>query len=520
MSLATTLSMLDEIKTMNLVDPGPREELDYLLTDLRSFVRRYVVLAESQLTTVVLWIAHTWGIDAFDVTPYVAAMSAEPRSGKSRLQEVTELLVKKPWRVTQPSEAVLFRKIGASHPTLLFDEVDTVFGSRVSDSQEGVRAILNAGFQRGVTVPRCLGRGETLEDFEVFCPKFLAGIGTLPPTVRDRSFLIRMKRKKRSERVERFRRRDAEPTAAGLRARLERWADESIDILRDARPELPDELGDRAQDAGEPLLAIAEMARGTWPHSARRALVSLSGEKEAEDDTIGVQLLTDIKRCLDLRLKTGGVFATVDLIRDLLDPDDSPWKRHVLARDPLDAVALSKLLRPFGIRPKLCRDRSEPFRGYHVSEFLDAFERYLPLPPDSPSDGTPPVAPCYAVTNLCQSGSNRNGVPVTPPVTLAETGEETEEEPLDLFGEGEFAVTGSVTGGALRLAPLPERVVTGQRAVTGGSQEQEDGLEGEVAPTAEGMAVPNNGTGFDPDDPDDGPDPNEDALPIGQESSS
>ena len=181
MSLASTLAALEDLKKLNLPEPAPREELDYLLTDVRAFITRYVVLTESQLVVVTLWAAHTWAIDAFDVTPYIAAMSAEARSGKSRLQEVSELIVKSPWRVLQPSEAVLFRKIAAAKPTLLFDEVDAVFGQRVSDSQEGVRAVLNGGFQRGVTVPRCSNKGDKLEDFEVFCPKFLAGIGNLLP---------------------------------------------------------------------------------------------------------------------------------------------------------------------------------------------------------------------------------------------------------------------------------------------------------------------------------------------------
>lgn len=508
MSLASTLAILEDIKKLKLPELAPREELDYLLTDLRTFVSRYVVLTESQLIVITLWAAHTWAMDAFEVTPYVAAMSAEARSGKSRLQEVSELVVKNPWRVLQPSEAVLFRKIAAAKPTLLFDEVDAVFGQRVSESQEGVRAVLNGGFQRGVTVPRCSMKGDKLEDFEVFCPKFLAGIGNLPPTIRDRSFLIRMKRKKRSETVERFRRRDAEPDAAGLRVRLERWADESIDLLRDARPDLPDELGDRAQDAGEPLLAVADMARGAWPRAARRALVALSGEKESEDDTVGVQLLVDVKRCLDLRQKTGGVFPTADLIRDLLDPEESPWRRHVLGRDPLDAVALSKLLKPFGIRPKLCRDRSEPFRGYHVSEFLDAFERYLPIQPEQPPRSSPPVTPCYPVTNHCQSGPNRNGVPVTPPVTPTGTGDETDKSPRDLFGKDAFGVTGSVTGGVLRLAPLPERVVAGQRTVTGGVLPEKEDPDPATDPTTPTGTGSDNGTG---DEPDDGPDPDEDA---------
>jgi hypothetical protein len=107
-----------------------------------------------------------------------------------------------------PSEAVLYRKIERDHPTLPLDEVDTVWrgGGGCNDNHDGLRALLKAGNESGVRVPRCAGpRGEQLVDFDVYCPKVLAGIGQLPETVADRSILVAMKRRTKRERVERFR---------------------------------------------------------------------------------------------------------------------------------------------------------------------------------------------------------------------------------------------------------------------------------------------------------------------------
>ena len=60
-----------------------------LLDEVAAFVRRYVWLPSPEaLTADVLWIAHCHAIDAFDVTPYLALTSPEPRCGKSLLQEV------------------------------------------------------------------------------------------------------------------------------------------------------------------------------------------------------------------------------------------------------------------------------------------------------------------------------------------------------------------------------------------------------------------------------------------------
>jgi Protein of unknown function (DUF3631) len=50
--------------------------------------------------------------------------------------------------------------------------------------------------------------------------------------------------------------------------------------IAEARPTLPEELNDRAQDNWELLLAIADAAGGHWPQKARQAALALSGEKE------------------------------------------------------------------------------------------------------------------------------------------------------------------------------------------------------------------------------------------------
>ena len=94
--------------------------------------------------------------------------SPEKRCGKTRLLDVLELLVAKPWRTIMPSEAVLFRKIDAAAPTLLLDETDAIFNAKNANT-EPLRAVLNAGNRRGTIVPRCVGPRQQLVDFSVFC---------------------------------------------------------------------------------------------------------------------------------------------------------------------------------------------------------------------------------------------------------------------------------------------------------------------------------------------------------------
>ena len=250
---------------------GPPSDLALLLNELAHCIRRYVVVRVEQADTIALWIAHTHVVDAAETTPYLSIRSAEKRSGKSRLLEVLGLLVARPLMTANISDAALFRAITAQRPTLLFDEVDAIFGRNARD-REDLRGLLNAGYRRGMRVYRMGGQQKTtLEEFEAFSPKALAGIGELPATVADRSVAILLKRKAPDEPVARFRRREVERATEPLLDRIHAWADANLDLLREARPEIPDALDDRAADGWEPLLAIADLAGGIWPERARWA---------------------------------------------------------------------------------------------------------------------------------------------------------------------------------------------------------------------------------------------------------
>jgi Protein of unknown function (DUF3631) len=231
-----------------------------LLDDLRAFVRRFVVLTEAQADAITLWIAHTHVFDVFGITPYLAVTSAEKRSGKTRLLEVLELLIREALPTANISDAALFRVIDKRQPTLLVDEVDALFSNK--SPREELRGILNAGYRRGAVVHRMGGSNNTsLHTFSVYCPKAFAGIGNcLPDTIADRSIPISLKRRTRAESVERFRLRDVEGEGHALRDRLTDWLEPQRDHLHASRPTLPDELDDRAQDVWEPLLAIADLA--------------------------------------------------------------------------------------------------------------------------------------------------------------------------------------------------------------------------------------------------------------------
>ena len=108
-----------------------------------------------------LWIAHAHPMDAWESTPRIAFLSPEPGCGKTRALEVTELLVPRPVEAVNTTPAYLFRKVSdpAGLPTILYDEIDTLFGPKAKDNEE-IRGMLNAGHRRGAMAGRCVIRGE------------------------------------------------------------------------------------------------------------------------------------------------------------------------------------------------------------------------------------------------------------------------------------------------------------------------------------------------------------------------
>jgi hypothetical protein len=346
---------------------------DVLLNEVGAFLRRFVVMDDDQATAIALWTAHTHAFEAADVTPYLTVTSALKRSGKSRLLEVLKLLARSPLPTANISDAALFRAIAEMSPTLLFDEIDAIFGPKARD-REDLRGMLNAGFERGAVAHRMGGpRNTTLETFNVFAPKVFAGIGVLPDTIADRAILIRLERRTREEQVDRFRRRDVEPEGQELRDRLADWLEPQLDYLRALRPELPDELDDRAQDIWEPLLALADLAGGEWPASARSAAVSLSANGARDDEELTARLLRDIRTVFDESDEDR--MRTADLIERLATIEESPWGDWY--GKTITAQALSKLLRPFRIQTMPVRTVEGVVKGYKVEQFADAFARVL-----------------------------------------------------------------------------------------------------------------------------------------------
>jgi len=371
--------------------------LDAMLASVITFLRRFVVVTDDQAVAIALWAMHTHALDAFDCTPYLQITSATKRSGKTRLLEVLEPLVARPWLTGRTSAAALVRKVDAESPSLLLDETDAAFGGE-KEYAEALRGILNSGYRRSGKATVCVGQGAniTARDFSTFSAKAIAGIGKLPDTIADRCIAIQLRRRTTDEPCERWRERDGHVQAASLRDQLATWAAHALEVLRDARPALPASLGDRQADVWEPLLAIADLAGLDWSHRARHAAIALAGS--VEDQDISVELLHDIYQVFSETPL--GFMSSKQLVEKLVEMDDRPWAewRH---GKPITPRAVADRLKTFGIVPKPSTSGSA--RGYYRDRFEDAWTRYPGIKPSN-RQNTNEIGPESHILK-CQYGS-------------------------------------------------------------------------------------------------------------------
>jgi Protein of unknown function (DUF3631) len=349
---------------------------DPVLKDVETFLGQHVIFpTEAARVATTLWVAHTHLISEAECTPYLRIQSAEPRSGKTRLLEVAQLLTPRPLPIANTSVAALFHEIEKTIPTLYLDEMDAIFSPKnaANGINEDLRAMLNAGFRRGMGVLRMVGEGGAggSKIFPVFCAKALSGLKELPDTLASRSIIIQMKRRAKGEKVERFSVKRTPGKAKPIHTRLAEWAEKIKLNNALSDPKLPEELSDRAQDAWEPLLAIANAAGGNWPERARAAALELSGA-EMEDTTFTISLLADIKGVWkdeedELESKT-----VVDRLAKL---DERPWATYGRDGSGLNTYTLAKLLKPYGISTQFVG--AKRVKRLVRANFEDAWDRYL-----------------------------------------------------------------------------------------------------------------------------------------------
>jgi putative DNA primase/helicase len=365
-----------------------------LLYAIEAVFRRVVFTSDEQRILISLYPIFTHCIgngsaeaDAFDIAPRLCFRSVKKASGKSTVLKVMAALVARPEPSITSSPAQLRHALNDDHSTLLLDE-----GHQWMRPTGPIMAILNGGHERFNAYARLMIGGKSVR-FSTFGAAIVAAKGNpFQPEFLDRAICVQMKKAKPAERanLEKFR-RTSEMT--DLASKAARWASDNIPALRALNPEMPSGLDARAEDNLRPLLAIADLARGGWPERVRQAIqvCYATGDNGDDDDEA-----TIIRDCVGIFREQGQPrLRSAYLVTELVALDK--------AYRNFNQNQLSRALDEYEIHPKNMRfGPEETWRGYELSQFDDAVERYdvvldgaqtsatRPPPATSATTATPP----------------------------------------------------------------------------------------------------------------------------------
>jgi hypothetical protein len=321
-----------------------------------------------------LFILHTYVFDRYLITPRLALLSPVRGCGKTTLLALIELLVDEPYRVDDVTPAAIYHQIDRRpRTTLLIDEGENL-GLLYNKS---LTKVFNSGHRKGGASGRFVGGWS--RKFSTFAPLAIAAIGyTLPlPLMSRAAAVINMQKASGEAQIQKL--DEDDPSFPASRAEIRKWA---AMCLLARNPKMPPSLRNRAADNWCVLLAIADdLGHG---EDARAAAVTLCANRIDEDP--GVLALIHIRTVFDAR----GVdrITSAALVEALWEIEDASWHDW---RGPLDDRAsrklsqdeLSRLLRPFGIRPKSVwpprrRPGDKSGKGYYRHQFEQAWASYCP----------------------------------------------------------------------------------------------------------------------------------------------
>jgi len=347
------------------------------------------------------------------------------------------------------SPAAIFRTLALEPRTLLFDEVDAIWSKRGKDgdSNEDLRALLNSGYRRGATIPRCVGPRHEVQNFAVYAAAALAGLGDLPDTLMSRSIIIRMRRRLRSERVESFRLRVHEPQAQPLAERLKSWGEAVGPEVGAAWPKLPPGVEDRAAELWEPLIAVADAAGGHWPDTVRAACAELLKVAEERDVSLGVRLLIDLRTVFG----EDDAMTTTAVLEELHRLDEAPWGD--LYGKPLQARNLARMLKQYEVKSTKVKVDGRALQGYRREDLWEAWERYAPT--FTPAQPEPPEPTASHSDNPVHTGTSEAPVGFHRPERAGEPPEPTEPTRSRGTPPDTSSKSHAVNGSAAKVPEVP-----------------------------------------------------------------
>lgn len=338
-----------------------------LMENLVAALQRYIDLPDDDAWLIALWIVHTHAMSASRFSPLLVIVSPEYGCGKSALLALLQRLCFKAMRTQKITFAQALKATRDHQPTLILDEAKALLESA------SFIPFFIAGHDRasgGIIADH----KKSLEVAETFVPKAVALVGEPPEALMERSVRIALQRMVKDKPAvpvpDKGERLNDDLTA--LSAQIGRWASDHLLDLR-AVPATRLAFGSpRVSDTFSPLLAIARVA---GPEIEARAMQAMRQSVScSEVKSPGTSLLENLKEVM--ATVAGGFLRTGDLLDALNAEDKKDWGWATYLRGkPLDALWLSKLLKPYNVTPGKSGGGAD--RGYRRANLDDAIRRYV-----------------------------------------------------------------------------------------------------------------------------------------------
>ena len=337
------------------------------LSDCIKLMQRFVSMDKSQAIVASLWAASTWFIDYCGDIPYLLITSPVKRSGKTRLLEFIQQIVRFPKRSDHCTVASLFRITDMpGTPTLIMDEID-----QYMKAHPEFNAILNSGYRRGATVTRSAskengGFSDDVREFDCYGFKAFAGIEAdhISDTLTDRCIIIKLQRK--IERMERLRIKNFSAEFDSIKRRFYtlslKHGKRVQEVIDAGSIVFPDSFNDREVDIYEPLWAILEvMCEGRDLEQCKKACeLCLS----SPDLTSDLALLEKVRSYSSESNKDW-----------LLSTELVSFLRSFPAWENMSPKRLSCIMCRFQVRPERKSQQGNK-RGYSTEQINQAYLRY------------------------------------------------------------------------------------------------------------------------------------------------
>ena len=267
--------------------PDPAEVFKRLCERIAHFLELPVEVAAPVTALLALWTILTYGYQAWRSVPYLS-IGGTWGSGKSTVFDILGLLVFRAMTSSNITGPALFRTLHDRGGTLLLDEAERL--KQGTPEVAELLSMLLAGYKRGGRATRLEPVGDKFMtvEFDVYCPKALAGIAGLPGPLASRSIPIQMfKAPVDSPKPKRKLQPESEVWQA-LRDDLHVMALTNSDVwptLAQQAEVCPAGINGRDAELWQPILAIASWIESHGAHGLLKlmqdyALVSTTDGKE------------------------------------------------------------------------------------------------------------------------------------------------------------------------------------------------------------------------------------------------